>query len=126
MSHEDANKSVMMQVPGVGPFVRALLPVTLIGGDTLTFGLWLSVHPDDFQRAVREWWAPTYPELVLEGRIANDVLPWGLLARPVTARVKIADQTPYVTESDDDLVRQVITQEWSHEPVLDALPEALR
>jgi hypothetical protein len=126
MSDEDANKSVMIQVPGVGPFVRALLPVSLIGGDTLTFGLWLSVPPDDFQRAFREWWAPTYPELVLEGRIANDVQPWSLLARSATATVPRADQTPYLTESDDDLVRQVITQEWPHEPVLDALPNSLR
>lgn len=38
MSHPDANTSVMMQVPDVGAFVRVLLPVSLVGGDTLTFG----------------------------------------------------------------------------------------
>src|SRR5260370_41417659 len=40
-SDPDANRAVMMQVPEVGPFVRALLPVHLSGGYTLTFGLWL-------------------------------------------------------------------------------------
>lgn len=35
MSHNDANKSVMMQVPDVGPFCRSLLPIRLDGGYTL-------------------------------------------------------------------------------------------
>jgi hypothetical protein len=52
----------MLQVPEVGPFVRVLMPVRLLGGDVLTFGLWLGVHPDDLQRAFAEWWAPTYPD----------------------------------------------------------------
>ena len=43
----------MMQVPEVGPLLRALLPVHLSGGYTLTFGLWLLVRPDDLQRAFR-------------------------------------------------------------------------
>jgi hypothetical protein len=122
LSHEDAATSVMMQVPGVGPFVRVLLPVTLSGGDTVTFGLWLGVHPDDLQRTFREWWAPTYPNLVLEGRVANDVQPWGLLARPATARVRNPDETPYLTSSTDSLIERVLTEEWPHAEVLDALP----
>ncbi len=126
MDDDDANKAVMMQVPGIGPFVRVVLPVILIGGHTITFGLWLGVHPDDFQRTVREWWAPTYPQLILQGRIGNDIQPWGLLARVATASVRSADQTPYLTASEDDVVRRVITDEWPHEPVIDALPVGLR
>lgn len=126
MSHGDAVSSVMMQVPNVGPFVRVLLPVRLLGGDTLTFGVWLGVHPDDLQRAFKEWWAPTYPDLVLQGRIANDVQPWGLLAKPATAVVRNPDQTPYLVGSVDRLTEQVLTEEWAHADVLDALPEALR
>jgi hypothetical protein len=32
LSHESPEASVMMQIPGVGPFVRALLAVRLMGG----------------------------------------------------------------------------------------------
>jgi hypothetical protein len=126
MSHADANSSVMLQVPEVGPFVRVLMPVRLLGGDVLTFGVWLGVHPDDLQRAFAEWWAPTYPDLVLEGRIGNDIRPWGLLAKPATAVVRDANQTPYLASSPDLLTEQVLIDEWPHDYVLDALSEALR
>jgi len=59
-SDPDANRAVMMQVPEVGRLLRALLPVHLSGGYTLTFGLWLLVRPDDLQRAFRVWWSPEY------------------------------------------------------------------
>lgn len=44
MSHEDPRTSVMMQVRDVGAFVRVLLPVSLSGGFSVTFGVWLGVH----------------------------------------------------------------------------------
>lgn len=94
MNHDDATTSVMMQVPGVGAFVRVLLPVDLVGGVTLTFGVWLGVDPSNLQYIVREWWASTYPNLVLDGRVANDVKPWGLLAKPGRAVVRDPEQTP--------------------------------
>ena len=40
MSHGSAQDSVMMQVPNVGAFVRALLPVKLTEGHTVTFDIW--------------------------------------------------------------------------------------
>ena len=126
LSEPDPNRAVMMQVPDLGAFVRVLLPVSLEGGDTITFGTWLGVHPQDLKRAFEAWWAPTYPELELAGVIANDVKPWGLLARPAVARVTDPDATPYVVESEDALTRDVLTRAWPHEQVIDALPEALR
>lgn len=116
----------MLQVPGVGPFVRVLLPVTLTGGDTLTFGVWLGLQPADMHRAFAEWWAPSYPQLVLEGRIGNDVQPWGLLAKLATAVVKNPDETPYLASSSDALTHRVLTEPRDHDEVLAALPEALR
>jgi hypothetical protein len=103
-----------------------LLPVRLIGGDTLTFGVRLGVHPNDVQRAFREWTAPASSDLVLDGRIGNDVQPWGLLAKPATAVVRNPDETPYLDSSPDALTADVLTQEWPHAEVLDALPESLR
>jgi hypothetical protein len=45
MSGPNANESVMLHVPGSGPFVRALLPVKLTGRYSVMFGVWVSVHP---------------------------------------------------------------------------------
>jgi hypothetical protein len=126
MSHAEPRSSVMLQVPGVGRFVRVLLPVALTGGFTVTFGLWLGVAPADANRALEQWWAPTYPDLVLEGRIANDVQPWGLLGRPATAVVRDPDQTPYLDSSPDIETQRVLTEPWPHDAVLDALPAGVR
>jgi len=126
MSHDDATTSVMMQVPGVGAFVRVLLPVALVGGVTLTFGVWLGVDPSTLQYIVREWRVSTYPNLVLDGRVANDVKPWGLLAKPGRAVVRDPEQTPYLDSSTDDQLQRVLSHEWPHDDVMDALPEGLR
>jgi hypothetical protein len=111
----------MMQVPSVGPFVRALLPVSLSGGFTITFGVWLLVHPDDFQRAYRIWWEPEYADLVLDGWLANALPGWGLLATPVRAVVRDPEETPYCSESPDQPLAAVLSQRWPHDVVLDAI-----
>lgn len=117
---------VMMQVEGVGAFVRALLPVHLEGGHTLTFGLWLGVAPEDMHRALEQWWSPAYKDLVLDGFIANQVWPWGILAKPARAVVRDADHAPYIDSSSDDEMQHVLSDTWAHAFVMDALPESLR
>jgi hypothetical protein len=52
LSHADANSSVMMQIPGLGAFVRALLPVRLSGGYSVTFG---GTAPDLADVLEQEW-----------------------------------------------------------------------
>ena len=123
MSHDDAATSVMMQVHNVGPFVRALLPVSLTGGHTVTFGVWLGVHPDDLQRAYKAWWSPEYPSLELDGRLANAVSPWGLLGSRVRAVVRDPEHTPYLDSTPEPDLAAVLTQEWPHGTVLAVLPE---
>lgn len=118
----DPLRAVLLQRQGVGAFVRCLLPVELSGGYTVTFGVWVAVHPHDLQRAFRAWHAESYPELVLEGRLANALPVWGLLAAPVRAGVRVVDETPYVMSSSDDVLQEVLTRRWSHEQVLAALP----
>lgn len=117
---------VMMQVEGLGAFVRALLPVRLEGGHMLTFGLWLGVAPADMHRALEQWWSPSYKDLVLDGFIANEVWPWGILAKPARAVVRDPDATPYIDSSTDHEMQHVITDTWPHQFVMDALPESLR
>jgi hypothetical protein len=56
---------VLMQVEGVGAFVRILVPVHLTGGYTVTFGAWLGVHPDDLPHVHAVWETDSYKDLVL-------------------------------------------------------------
>jgi len=123
MSHDDPNISVMMQVPNVGPFVRCLLPIQLTGGFTITFGVWLAVHPDDLQRAFGTWWEPEYSELVLDGYLANELPVWGLLGAPAHAHVVNEDHTPVIDRSSVPLLSRLLTQEQAHEELLASLPD---
>lgn len=112
----------MLQVPGVGPFVRCLLPVRLSGGFKVTFGVWLAVSPDDLQHAFRIWWEPQYRDLRLHGFLGNRLPVWGLLGAPAIAAVLHDDQTPYIVESPHDGLSRVLTEQWPHEELLAALP----
>lgn len=95
----------MMQVPDLGAFVRALLPVRLVGGHTVTFGVWVGIQPADLQRAFAAWWQQEYAELTLDGALANAVPPWQMLAAPVSLEVRNPDETPYWTPSRKGGVR---------------------
>jgi hypothetical protein len=115
---------VVLQVEGVGAFVRTLLPIHLTGGYAITVGTWLAVPPDDLRYAWEVWWdSEKYPDLRLEGFLANAVPPWGkdLLAKPATALVRNPEQVPYLTDSSDELLKRILEAEWPHEEVLDAL-----
>ena len=112
----------MMQVPGAGPFVRALLPVHLSGGHTITFGVWVSISPDDLQRTFKVWWEDDYIDLELDGILANDIPPWNLVGSPVKLQVRDKNHTPYCVASTDQLLESVISSTWPHEEILAALP----
>jgi hypothetical protein len=111
----------MMQVPGVGAFVRCLLPVPLEGGYSLTFGIWLAINPRELQDTFRRWWEPQYVDLTLQGFLANDLPEIGLLGAPATATVIDPDATPYITGSPDEAVATALNREWPHE-LLASLP----
>lgn len=122
MSHESPRESVFLEAPEIGSFVRALLPVQLTGGSTVTFGVWVGVHSDEMRRAFGVWFEPEYPDLVLNGFLANKVEPWGLIGAPVQLKVRDADQTPYCSSSSDADFSSVLRNMWPHEDVLSALP----
>jgi len=125
LSHADPIDAVMMQIPRVAPFLRALMPVHLIGGHIITFGIWVTVHPADLQRAYSLWWEPEYQNLRLHGWLANSIKPWGLLNSPVNLAVLDPDHTPYCVSSRNPTLSAVLEQEWPHQAVLGALPEEL-
>jgi hypothetical protein len=123
---------LLLQVDGVGAFVRCLLPVRLTGGMTITFGTWLSVHPDDLRRAYDLWQTPDYSTLKLRGVLANAIRPWGpeLFAAPAHAEVRNVEHLPYITDSDHPMLRRVLDETWSRDAVLmciaDPLPVAIQ
>lgn len=121
-SDADPNSAVMMQVPDAGAFLRALLPVQLTGGYTVTFGVWIGVHPDDLRRAFESWWAPEYAHLAMEGRLANALPAWAVFGAPVTIAVTDPDVTPYCVGSSDRQLVSVLSDEWDHDLVLSGLP----
>lgn len=124
MSHDGARESVMMQVPNIGAFVRALLPIRLTEGHTITFGVWLAVNPREFPSIFGVWWEPEYRDLRLVGWLANAIPPWGLLAAPVETVVRDPEETPYCDRSGDPRLDRVLRDEWPDDLVLAAIGQA--
>jgi hypothetical protein len=102
-------------------FVRALLPVSLSGGYAVTYGVWVAIHPGEFQRAFGVWWEPQHQDLRLEGVLANSIRPWGLLAAQVSLAVH-DQQTPYCSGSPEAQLSRVLREERPHEDILGTLP----
>lgn len=112
MSHDDPESSVMLAAPGLGSFVRVLLRVRLDDGTSLTYGTWLQVEHDELLRANEVWFAPEYSDLVLEGRLGNDVPPGGVLGAHARAVVTDPDATPSIDDSNDSVLARVLTEVW--------------
>ena len=114
---------VLMQVQGVGAFVRILVPVKLTGGYKITYGAWLSVHPDELRHAWEVWTAPEYRELHLRGILANKLPGWEseTFIKPVEAAVLDVEDVPYAVGSPDEFMQRVLKNEWPHEVVLGAV-----
>ncbi|MGI5213132.1 hypothetical protein [Plantactinospora sp. CA-290183] len=110
----------MMRVPEIGAFVRALLPIRLTDGQSITFGVWLAIDPRELESVFVLWWAPEYRDLRLAGRLANTIPPWGMLAAPVEAVVRDTEETPYCDRSSDRQLDRVLRDEWPHDLVLSA------
>jgi hypothetical protein len=119
LNDEDPRKADFLMVPGVGSFVRALLPVPLTEGFSIRFGVWLEVDDDQWSRTYEDWWTPEYTQLRLPGRLANAIMPWGLLGAEVLAAPVDPEDLPVCTAVDPDLAR-VMSQESPYEPVFRA------
>ena len=112
MNDADAARSVHLQVPGLGAFVRALLPVQLERSHKVTYGVWVGVSPEDLRRACEVWWEPSYNELVLTGRLANAVPPNVRVGAPVHLVVRDPDHVPYCDTSADRSLEALLTLTW--------------
>ncbi len=113
----------LLQVEGVGAFVRALFPVHLTGGIVKRYGVWLGVYPAALHRAWEVWETDEYVDLEFEGMLANRIPPWEDRTGPAWCRaiVEDPDALPTIVESADPDVQEILTTEWAHEAVLDAI-----
>jgi hypothetical protein len=117
----------LIQVQGVGAFVRVLLPIRLTGGFTLTVGTWLAIDPAQIRSVWEEWETNSYATLELDGYLANGIPPWGesVLAAPAHAAVEEPSHNPYVQSSTHPVLSDVLAGEWPHGEVLEAYRSVL-
>lgn len=117
----------LLQVQGIGAFVRVLLPIQLTGGFSLTAGTWLAINPSMMRDVWELWETPAYAELVLDGYLANALPPWGdkVLGVPAVAAVRDPTQWPYVNRSDAPTLQTVLSREWPHDTILEAYASVL-
>jgi hypothetical protein len=118
MSADTAGTSELMMVPNHGTYVRALLPIRLTGGHSMTFAVWLLVHPDDWRPLCEAWWSPEYADLRIYGWLANAIGPWDVLTSRVTAVVRDPKQIRYCDSSPEPLLDRVLHEEWPQELLL--------
>lgn len=123
MSHETPRESVFISVEGMGSFVRSLVQVHLTGGFSVTYGVWIELSPDDAQHAFDAWFAPSYVDLAINGRLANSIAPWDVLDAPVHLAVRDPDETPYCVSSPSPAMSNLLQDVWAHELVLSKLPD---
>jgi hypothetical protein len=78
MDHTNPRDADMMQVPNLGAFIRALMPIHLAEKHKITYGVWLSIHPAQLPELFELWQKPEYAELHVDGWLAHAIKPWGL------------------------------------------------
>ena len=119
----DADRDDVIRL-GEHCFIRVLLSVRLEDGARVTFGTWLEVELEAVRSVAEIWSTPEYANVVLTGRLANAIPPWGDEVRGATATVTVldVDNPPYVTTSDDASLTRVLDDEWPADIVLAALP----
>ncbi len=118
LNHPEPTQASMIHVDNGSCYLRALLVVNLRGGGSVTYGLWVEVSREDLRHTNDIWDQPTYADLSLTGRVANNIEPWGLLDAHVDIAVRSVDEAPYCVASHDDALAGVLTQEWDAEHVL--------
>jgi hypothetical protein len=117
----------LIQVQGLGAFVRTLLEIRLTDGYTLTAGTWLAIDPALFQSVWERWETAQYVSLHIDGHLANALPPWGakVLGAPATATVRIATEYPYIARSSQPDLARVLATEWPHEDILAAYADVI-
>jgi hypothetical protein len=117
----------LMQVQGVGAFVRVLLPIRLTGAASLTVGTWLGIDPGRLTGVWERWETDAYATLELDGYLANAIPPWGdqVFGSPATGAVIDPSSFPYLRTSSEPVLDSILTRAWPHEEILEAYASIL-
>lgn len=97
-------------------FVRALLPVPVVGSEEFRYGVWIEVDQDDFIRIVQAWDdAAIYPALTFRGVLANAIEPFGAktVGIEVEAATRAQNARPFVVHADAEWVKLLLAVGWS-------------
>ena len=122
LGNPDPLRADMLQDQRIGCFLRALLPIHLTEGHTLTYGVWVAVQPDDLRAASSVWNAPEYSDLKITGYLGNIIEPWDVLGTPVHLAVRDLGHIPYCVASEHHELDHILNDTWDHQLVLDAAP----
>ncbi|ROQ33587.1 hypothetical protein EDD98_2615 [Streptomyces sp. PanSC19] len=120
--------SALLALDGAGFFVRCLLPVRLTGETELVLGTWVEVDEETFLHTAAVWEdEAAYPGLVVRGRLANAVRPWGeeVLGAEFTGRISDPGELPYLVEGNDPAAVRLLGETWDRDHVLARFPHPL-
>lgn len=117
----------LLQVQGIGAFVRVLLPIRLSEASVLTVGTWLAIDPDRMKSVWEQWETPAYATLELDGYLANAIPPWGdqVLGSPASGAVIDPSLFPYLRASSEPVLDSILTRTWQHQDILEAYASIL-
>jgi len=122
LSHGSPDTSVMMQVPPIGAFVRALMPVSLSGGYTVTYGLWVGIAPAGSSEGVRG---------LVGGGVQGFASGWipGELGPALEAAGSACQSCRTRSGAHPVLLGELgpaafpgATEQWPHDEIIDSLP----
>jgi hypothetical protein len=112
--------SPLLQVQGIGAFVRVLLPIQLADHALLTVATWLAIDPARLAEVWAAWNTPDYGDLALDGYLGNAIAPWGdsVLGAPAAATVRDPTNLPTICSSSHAALADVLAQVWPRDHVL--------
>nr|WP_158515524.1 DUF2199 domain-containing protein [Kitasatospora sp. MBT63] len=116
----------MVSTENIGAFTRALLPVTLTDGRTVTFGVWVAIDGPTYRyisELGRDGTDEEYATMEFDGLLANALEPWGRKVLRAEVSVAIPDSpfdrpTPQIISSTHATVTRMLSEPWAPGKVL--------
>jgi hypothetical protein len=108
MSGQSPADSDLLILPPIGAFARSLLPVRVDGGAILTYGVWVRVDEDQFDRLREVWNSEQYGGLRISGTLANKLPFEHAILSEVVAEVVDTLRRPVIVSSSDSWTRELL------------------
>ncbi|WP_344134486.1 DUF2199 domain-containing protein [Luedemannella flava] len=113
------NSSVCI-ADGIGNFIR-IMPVDMDDGRTAALGVWIYLRYEEYERGRHAitGGVSTWQGMRISGRLATAVQPWpdafgAIVTATVPADTAVTEtRAPYLTETDNELLHDVLTRSWA-------------